>query len=69
MPMELGLELVTPIGSDRVDSEGELLDDVIDEVDGVRLGVAAIDLQGADTRSVIDGCVLIATHRHTLFPL
>jgi hypothetical protein len=36
---ELGLELVTIVGSDFVDSERELVDDVIDEVDRVGLGM------------------------------
>ena len=32
MPMELRLELMTIIGSDLPDTEGELFDDVIGEV-------------------------------------
>ena len=38
------LELVAAVGSDGADAERELLDDVVDEVDGVRLGVALVDL-------------------------
>ena len=39
MPVELGLELMTIVGADLPDPEGELLEDKVDVVDGVRLGV------------------------------
>ena len=35
VPVELGLELVAAIGADALDAEGELLDHVFDEVDGI----------------------------------
>ena len=41
MPVELGLELVAAVGADALDAEGELRDDVFDEVDGIGLVVAA----------------------------
>jgi hypothetical protein len=48
VPMELGLELMATIGADALDAEGELLADVFDEVDGIGLVVAAVDLQSPD---------------------
>ena len=58
MPVELGLELVTAVRTDRVDSKWKLLDDMVDEVDGVLLGVVRIDPQGPDTACIVDGGVL-----------
>jgi len=53
------LELVPPIGSDRVSPEREFLGDVANEVDGVGLRVAAVDLQRANSRIIIDGRVRV----------
>ena len=47
----------------------KLFDHVVDEVDGVGLGVAAIDLERAYAGGVVDGRVLVAPHRPALFPL
>ena len=58
MPVELRLELVTAIGADRVDPEGELSDDVAHEVYCVLLSMPAIDLERPYARRVIDGRVL-----------
>ena len=60
VPMKPGLELMAVVGTDRADTERKLSADVIDELDGVGLGVTAVDLQGSNARSVIDGCELIA---------
>lgn len=62
VPVELGLPLVASICSDRMDSEWELVDDVVHEVDGIGLCVTRIDLQSPDSGRIIDGCVLIPTH-------
>lgn len=43
VPVELGLELMAAISADRVDTERELLNYVIDGVDGALLVVAAVD--------------------------
>ena len=43
IPVKLRLSLVTPISSDRMDPEGELLDDVVNKVGGVCLSVSSID--------------------------
>jgi hypothetical protein len=69
VPVEQRLELVTAIGSDGSYPKRELLHDVVDEVDGVGLRVASVDLECANSRGVVDGCVLVTSHRRTLFPL
>ena len=69
MPVEEGLELVAAIRSDGPYAERELLDHVVDEVDGVRLRVAGIDLQRANSGRIVDRRVLIPAHRSAPFPL
>jgi len=63
VPVEFCLELLSPIGSDRVSLERKLLGNVADEVDGVGLCVAAVDLQRANSRIIIDGRVRVPPHR------
>lgn len=63
MPVEQGLELVTVVGADHRGAEGELLDNIINEVDGVLLRVPLVDLQRPDAGGVVDGGVLEAPHR------
>ncbi len=53
MPVEERLELVAAIGADRLDPEREPLDHVIDEADGVGLGVVLVDLQFPNACSII----------------
>ena len=60
MPMELRLELMTPVRADRVDAKRKLLDGIVDEFDGVCLVVTTVDLEGSHARGVIDGRVLKA---------
>ena len=60
MPMEPGLELMSIIGADFSDAEGELVDDVIDEVDGVGLSMAIVVFEGADPSCIVDGGILEA---------
>jgi hypothetical protein len=43
LPVELGLELVAPVGSDRRDAKRELLDQVVSEIDGALLIMATVD--------------------------
>lgn len=62
MPVEQGLEFMAVVSADRRDAEGELLDHVVDEVHGVLLRVAGIDLQRADAGRVVDSRVLVAPH-------
>ena len=61
MSVEFGLELVTIVWSDFADTERELVDDVIDEVDRVGLGMFFIDFERSDASGIINGCILEAT--------
>ena len=69
VPVELGLELVAAVGADALDAEGELRDDVFDEVDGIGLVVAAVDLQSPNAGCVIDRGVLVALDHAATFSL
>jgi len=60
VPVKLGLPLVAAVGPERLDAEGELLDNVVDKVDGVFLGVAFVYFQGSYPRRVVDGSILEA---------
>lgn len=62
MPVETGLKLMSPVGSDHIDAEWELADNIVDELDGTRLIMIRIDLQGANARRIVDGGVLEAFH-------
>ena len=62
MPMELGLKLVTVIGSDFTDGERKLFDEVVDVRDGTGLGMAGADLGGGSCRPDHQ----TSSHRHTL---
>ena len=48
---------------------GKLLDDIVDEGDGIVLGVSVVDFERADTGGIIDGGILIALHRPAIFAL
>jgi len=67
--MEERLELVAAVRADRLDPERELLDHVIDEVDGVGLGVALVDLQRPNACGIIDRRVLVAPNWTASFSL
>ena len=69
MPVKLGLELVAVVGPDLPDAEWEGSDHVVNEVDGVGLGVASVDLEGADTGCVVDGRELKAPDFSPPFPM
>lgn len=56
--VELCLELMAPVGADRMDAERELLDHVVNEVYGILLIVTLVNSQGPDSGGVIDGHVL-----------
>ena len=58
VPVELGLKLMTPISANRVDAKRELLDDVVNESDGVCLIVLCVDFECPHARSIINGRVL-----------
>jgi hypothetical protein len=67
VPVKLGLEFVPIVRPHLPDAEREALDDVVEEIDGVGLGVPAVDLEGPGGRSVVDGGVLVAFDRLSVF--
>jgi len=64
--MEESLELVAAVRADGAYPERELLHHVVDEVDGIRLGVPTIDLECTDPRRVVDRRVLVAPYGRSL---
>lgn len=62
MPVEFGLEFMAIIGSDFLNAEWKLVDDVVNEVDGIGLGVSAVDLERPDPGRIVDGGILEAPH-------
>jgi hypothetical protein len=69
MPVDFGLEFVAVIRPDFTDSERELFNDIVDEVDGIGLGVTSIDLECPDAGRIIDGGVLVRPDVFTLLPM
>ena len=61
VPMESGLELMTPVRTDGMDAKRKLVDNAVNEVHRVGLVVTAIDFESSHSRCVIDGRVLKAT--------
>ncbi len=57
------------VASDGANAEGELLHDVVDEVDGVGLRVALLDLQRTNPVRVVDRRVRIPADRPAPFSL
>ena len=55
-----------PIGADGAYPKRELLDHVVDEVDGIRLRVPLVDLQRSNSRGIVDRGVLVAPYRRSL---
>ncbi len=68
MPMKLGLEFVTIIRTDFANAEWELLDDVVNEVNRICLGMLLVDLEGANSGCIVDCRVLEATDLFAAFP-
>ena len=56
------------IRAEGSDSKRELFHDVVDEVDGIGLRVALVDLECPNSRRVIDGRVLVAPYGRSLHP-
>lgn len=54
MPVEFGLELMTIVCTHFPNAERELFNDVVDEVDRVRLGVLLVGLEGANACCIVD---------------
>ena len=60
MPVEFGLELMTVVSSDLLDTERELFNDVIDKVDGVGLRVPSVNFQCSHACCIINRSILVA---------
>jgi len=58
MPVKLGLKLMAPVSSDRMYTEGKLVDYIINKLNGVVLIVTRIDFQSPDPCGIINGCIL-----------
>ena len=54
MPVKLGLELVTIVGADFLDTERKLLDDMINEVDCVCLRGFRVNFEWPEPRHIVD---------------
>ena len=67
VPMELGLKFVAIVGAHFPDSERKPGDDVVDEGNRVGLGMSAIDFERSDRGRIINGGVLIALDRFSVF--
>jgi len=65
-PVEQSLELVAAGRADGAYPERELLHHVVDEVDGIRLRVALVNLECTDSRRVVDRRVLVAPYGRSL---
>ena len=63
-----GPELMAVISPDLPDVEWECSDHVVNEVDGICLGVAFVDFEGAYTGCVVDGRDLEAPDLLASFP-
>jgi hypothetical protein len=66
MPVEFGLEFVAVIRPNFTDAERELFNDIVDEVDGIGLGMAGVYLECPDAGRIIDGGVLVTPDVFTL---
>jgi len=64
--MEFGLELMSVVGSDLADTERELLNNMVDEVDRADLRVFLVDFERSNPRRIIDGGELETTNFLTM---
>ena len=58
MPMKLSLKLMASICSDRMDTEREFLNHIINKFNGILLIVTWVDFQRPDPGSIIYGRIL-----------
>ena len=58
MPVELGLELVAVVSFYFPDPEREFLDDLVDKIDGIGLGMALVDFQSPHAGCIINCRIL-----------
>lgn len=69
MPMEFGLELVAVVSSNLPNTERELFNDVINEVDRACLRMFLIDLKGTNSGRIINRGELEPAHFLAAFSL
>ncbi len=58
VPVKHGLELMTVVGSDRVNAKGKAFNNMVDELNGGRLSVAGIDFQCTDAGGIVNRRIL-----------
>ena len=67
MPLQLGLKLMTIIRTDSLDSERELIYDVMNKIHRADLIVLLIDFKCSDTCAVVNSGVLEAFNALPIF--
>ena len=66
MPTEFDLELVAMVSPDRMDSERKTVNHMVDEINGIGLGMALIDLKAL---ILVASSTAVYWNRRTFFPL
>jgi hypothetical protein len=61
MPMKLGLKLMASVCSDRMDTEREFLDHIINKLNGILLIVAWVNFHRPDPSGIVNRSVLKAS--------
>ena len=69
VPMKQRLELMSSIGTDSVNTKGKLLNHIVNEIYGILLSMARVDLQSPNPGSVVNGGILKATDLLAISPL
>src|ERR1700730_7632897 len=67
MPVEGGLKLCPVVGLDLLDLKGQLLEDVVGELDCGLLVQLPVDLQDPQPRAVVDGGELVVLLAHAAY--
>ena len=61
MPMKLGLKLMASVYSDRMDTEREFFDHIINKLYGILLIMTRVDFQRSFPGGIINSCILKAS--------
>lgn len=69
MRVEIGLEFTAIVSPDFLDVERELVDGMVNEIDGVGLGVMVVDLEHPNTSGIVDCRILEPLHGLTSLTL
>ena len=67
VPLELRLELMPVVRPHLSDTEREVLDDVVEDGDGIGLGAPALDLESPDAGGFVYGGMRVALDRFAIF--